>query len=181
VRIPSPDPQFTKIIELDLSTIEPSLAGPKRPHDRVPSSQIKKNFETSFVKPKTERGFARQPDEMQRSVDVKVGNKTWKLTHGSVIIAAITSCTNSSNPYVMVAAGLLAQNAVKRGLSVPAYVKTSLAPGSRVVTETSNTVDFKIPWIPWGLISSATAALPALATPALLPLIYLKLSSKMTW
>lgn len=131
----APDPQFTKVIELDLSTVEPSLAGPKRPHDRVPLSQVKQSFETSFVKPKAERGFARQPDEMQRVVDVRVGNKTWKLTHGSVIIAAITSCTNTSNPFVMVTAGLLAQNAVKRGLSVPAYVKTSLAPGSRVVTE----------------------------------------------
>ena len=117
-------PAFSQVIELDLGTIQPSLAGPRRPQDRILMKDMKSAFETALRKPKSEGGF-----------DAKTPSAVGKLQHGSVVIAAITSCTNTSNPFVMVAAGLLARKAVEKGLRVPEYVKTSLAPGSRVVTE----------------------------------------------
>jgi aconitate hydratase len=124
----SPDPVFSEILELDMGTVEPSLAGPTRPQDRVALKDMKKEFAASL----TER-FA-VPDEGVK-VAVDLGDKgEAELSHGAVLIAAITSCTNTSNPSVMLGAGLLARNAVEKGLSVPVYVKTSLAPGSRVVT-----------------------------------------------
>ncbi len=112
------------MIELDLGAIQPSLAGPRRPQDRILMKDMKIAFETALCKPKSEGGF-----------DAKTPTVTGRLQHGSLVIAAITSCTNTSNPYVMVAAGLVARKAVEKGLRVPDTIKTSLAPGSRVVTE----------------------------------------------
>ncbi|HEX9187018.1 MAG TPA: aconitate hydratase AcnA [Vicinamibacteria bacterium] len=131
----TPDPVFTDTLDLDLSTVEPSLAGPKRPHDRVPLSAMKESFRKSLTAPVKERGFGLAAGEVARSVPVEVRGQKGELKHGSVVIAAITSCTNTSNPSVMLGAGLLARKAVRRGLRVPAHVKTSLAPGSKVVTE----------------------------------------------
>jgi aconitate hydratase len=131
----SPEPVFSDTLDLDLGTVEPSLAGPKRPHDRVPLSQMKEAFRKTLTAPVKERGFGLAPGETARSVRIEVGGRATELHHGSVVIAAITSCTNTSNPSVMLGAGLLARNAVRRGLRVPPHVKTSLAPGSKVVTE----------------------------------------------
>jgi aconitate hydratase len=116
-----PDPIYNDGLELDLSTVEPSLAGPKRPQDRVALREMKSAFQVTLK------------EAFGRTADTKAGREK-ELRDGAVVIAAITSCTNTSNPSVMIAAGLLAQKAVERGLKVPAYVKTSLAPGSRVVT-----------------------------------------------
>ena len=134
----SPDPQFDQVVTLDLSTLEPSVAGPRRPQDRVALGQIGKSFHTAFDEriaggPGGSAGgvaVAAKP----RAIDIKMDGARAPLTDGSVVIAAITSCTNTSNPVVMVAAGLLAKKAVERGLTVPPTVKTSLAPGSMVVT-----------------------------------------------
>ncbi len=131
----TPDPEFTDTLELDLATVEPSLAGPKRPHDRIPLSNMKQAFEQALTAPVKERGFGLSPEETRRSVTVAFDGTRASLGHGSVVIAAITSCTNTSNPSVMLAAGLVARKALERGLKVPPYVKTSLAPGSKVVTE----------------------------------------------
>jgi aconitate hydratase len=123
----TPDPVFTKMLHLDLGDVEPSLAGPKRPQDRVPLTRAAIAFAEALDK---EYGKA-----AEAGLRVPVKGKNFDLGHGDVVIAAITSCTNTSNPYVMVAAGLLAKNAVKRGLNVKPWVKTSLAPGSQVVTD----------------------------------------------
>jgi aconitate hydratase len=131
----TPDPVFSDALELDLATVEPSLAGPKRPHDRVPLSQMKQAFRQALVAPVKDRGFGLGQAELPRAVPVELRSEKAELRHGAVVIAAITSCTNTSNPSVMLGAGLLARKAVARGLKVPAYVKTSLAPGSKVVTE----------------------------------------------
>jgi aconitate hydratase len=131
----APDPSFTDTLELDLATVEPSLAGPKRPQDRVPLSQMKSAFARALTAPIKERGFGLGEAELGRRSQVAFGGREATLGHGSVVVAAITSCTNTSNPSVMLAAGLLARNAVRRGLTVPPFVKTSLAPGSKVVTE----------------------------------------------
>jgi aconitate hydratase len=131
----TPDPVFTDTLELDLVTVEPSLAGPKRPHDRVALSAMKESFGKALTAPVKERGFGLAPEETAKSVSFEMRGKKAELKHGSVVIAAITSCTNTSNPSVMLGAGLLARKAVRRGLRVPAHVKTSLAPGSKVVTE----------------------------------------------
>jgi len=127
----APEPEFTDVIELDLSTVEPCLAGPKRPHDRVLLKNMKSAFEQALIAPVKEQGFALK--EQTLNAESKVDGVT--LKHGSVVIAAITSCTNTSNPSVLVGAGLLAKKAVEKGLQVKPYVKTSLAPGSLVVTE----------------------------------------------
>jgi len=131
----TPDPDYTESWELDLSTVEPSLAGPKRPQDRVRLTEIKKSFQTSLRAPRKERGFELSDEDLQKKAVLSTNGNGVEMTHGSVVIAAITSCTNTSNPYVMIGAGLLAQKAVARGLKVKPYVKTSLAPGSRVVTD----------------------------------------------
>ena len=131
----APEPHYSELIELDLSTIEPSVAGPKRPQDRLSLSSVKESFVKSLLAPISERGYALSPTELQARAVIGVNGGSVELKHGSVVIAAITSCTNTSNPSVMVAAGLLAKKAVERGLQVKPYVKTSLAPGSRVVTE----------------------------------------------
>jgi aconitate hydratase len=131
----TPDPEFTDTLELDLTAVEPSLAGPKRPQDRVPLSEMKEVFHQALTAPVKERGFALKPEEVTREVTFGTNGGSMKMRHGAVVIAAITSCTNTSNPSVMVAAGLVAKKALEKGLMPKAYVKTSLAPGSRVVTE----------------------------------------------
>jgi aconitate hydratase len=118
--------------------VEPSLAGPKRPQDRVALSQMKAAFAQALRAPLKDRGFALTEAEVGRTVEAKLDTAPATLRHGAVVIAAITSCTNTSNPSVMGAAGLIAQKAAARGLKVPPWVKTSLAPGSRVVTEYLN-------------------------------------------
>ncbi|QDV65848.1 aconitate hydratase AcnA [Crateriforma conspicua] len=133
-----PTLQYTKRLSLDLSTVEPSLAGPKRPQDRIPLNRMKDAFEASLTAPVGKTGFGLGGDDLARIGKVSDNGHSTEIKHGAVVIAAITSCTNTSNPSVMVGAGLLAQKAVERGLSVPHYVKTSLAPGSRVVTEYLN-------------------------------------------
>ncbi|MGE0452824.1 MAG: aconitate hydratase AcnA [Vicinamibacteria bacterium] len=130
----SPDPVFSDTLELDLSNVEPSLAGPKRPQDRVALSQMKDAFGKALQAPTKERGFGLAAGELERKTAVDFRGQA-ELRHGAVVIAAITSCTNTSNPSVMLGAGLVAKKAVARGLKVPGYVKTSLAPGSKVVTE----------------------------------------------
>ncbi len=125
----TPDPVFSDTLELDLSTVEPSLAGPRRPQDRVPLSKSKQMFHEALP-----AMLARQTKAVS-SVTVTDDGNRYDLGHGSVVIAAITSCTNTSNPSVMMAAGILAKKAVERGLVVKPWVKTSLAPGSRVVSD----------------------------------------------
>lgn len=131
----TPDPVFTDLLELDLSTVEPSLAGPKRPQDRVPLNEMKRNFRESLSAPKNNRGFELSNEAIARKAIVGTNGNQAEIGHGAVVIAAITSCTNTSNPSVMLGAGLLAKKAIERGLQTKPYVKTSLAPGSRVVSE----------------------------------------------
>jgi len=131
----TPDPEFTQVMELDLSTVEPSLAGPKRPQDRIALSEVGPTYRQMLIEPSGIKGMGLFERDLDRSGIVSKNNTAEKITHGAVVIAAITSCTNTSNPSVMLAAGLVAQKAVERGLKVKNYVKTSLAPGSLVVTE----------------------------------------------
>ncbi len=128
------DPKYTDTLELDLSTVTPSLSGPKRPQDRISLTDLKDEFEKSLTAPVGASGFGLEESLLGNSATVQNGT-TETLTHGSVVIAAITSCTNTSNPSVLIAAGLLAKKAVERGLSVKNFVKTSFAPGSQVVEE----------------------------------------------
>jgi aconitate hydratase len=131
----SPEPEFTDTLELNLDKVESSLAGPKRPQDRIPLTQMKRFFRTALTAPIKEGGFELDETELNRTEKFGANGHALSMSHGAVVIAAITSCTNTSNPSVMIAAGLLAKKAVERGLKVKPYVKTSLAPGSRVVTE----------------------------------------------
>jgi len=124
--------EYTRVVTLDLSTVTPSLAGPKRPQDRIELGNVKNNFTELFSKPTTENGFNKNPDELSKVYETTNGVR---VKNGDVLIAAITSCTNTSNPSVLLAAGLLAKKAVERGLTVAPHIKSSLAPGSRVVTE----------------------------------------------
>ncbi|HUN10371.1 MAG TPA: aconitate hydratase AcnA [Aggregatilineales bacterium] len=134
----TPDPIFTDMLELDLSTVEPSMAGPKRPQDRVLLREMKTSFEKALRTPIKERGFELAEEKVGNTATVRDNGHSAEIGHGAVVIAAITSCTNTSNPSVMIGAGLLAKKAVERGLTRKPYVKTSLAPGSRVVTEYLN-------------------------------------------
>ncbi len=129
------DPEFTDALELDLNDVVPSLAGPKRPQDRVPLSDMKSNFRKVLTAPVKERGFGLDQAKLQSKGEVRDNGHSATIQHGAVVIAAITSCTNTSNPSVMIGAGLLAKKAVEAGLTVKPYVKTSLAPGSKVVHE----------------------------------------------
>ena len=131
----TPDPEFTDTLELDLGSVVPSLAGPKRPQDRVPMSELKETFNKALSAPVKERGFELKPEAIAAEATYGTNGGSMPMKHGAVVIAAITSCTNTSNPSVLVAAGLVAKKAVEKGLNVKPYVKTSLAPGSRVVTE----------------------------------------------
>jgi aconitate hydratase len=148
---------YTKVVTLDLGTVRPSVAGPKRPQDRIELGNLKSQFTSLFSKPVNENGFAKKPADLARRVKVSVSATrlaepafaaagddagppvaeayATDIGSGDVLIAAITSCTNTSNPSVLLAAGLLAKKAVEKGLSVKPHVKTSLAPGSRVVTD----------------------------------------------
>jgi len=131
----TPDPEFTDTLELDLGSVVPSLAGPKRPQDRVAMAELKETFQKALSTPVKERGFELKPEAMTVEATYGTNGGSLKMKHGAVVIAAITSCTNTSNPSVLVAAGLVARKALEKGLAVKPYVKTSLAPGSRVVTE----------------------------------------------
>jgi len=126
---------YTATLELDLSTIQPALAGPKRPQDRVDLSNMKQHFEDSLTHDLGHHGHGLESNDLSNGAIVDLEGERFDLNHGDVVIAAITSCTNTSNPGVMLAAGLLAKNARAKGLTVKPWVKTSLAPGSRVVTE----------------------------------------------
>ncbi|MDO4668113.1 MAG: aconitate hydratase AcnA [Streptococcus sp.] len=127
-------PNYTKIVEIDLSSIRPSISGPKRPQDLISLTDAKKEFQESIVREVGVKGFGLDKGELEKVANLELEDKQYEIKTGHVAIAAITSCTNTSNPYVLMAAGLLAKNAVKRGLSVSKTVKTSLAPGSKVVT-----------------------------------------------
>lgn len=132
----TPDPEFSDLIELDLASVVPSLAGPKRPQDRIELTEMKESFNGIIRTPVDKGGYGLSDDKIAQKVAVNHPNgETSELTTGAVVIAAITSCTNTSNPSVMLGAGLLAKKAVERGLKKPAYVKSSLTPGSLVVTE----------------------------------------------
>ncbi|MFG6115004.1 aconitate hydratase AcnA [Halobacillus sp. MO56] len=141
-----PDPEFTELVEIDLSELEPNLSGPKRPQDLIPLSKMKESFNQALTAPTGPQGFGLDKDEIEKEVtfDLSDGKSTTMKT-GALAIAAITSCTNTSNPHVMLGAGLVAKKAVEKGLEVPEYVKTSLAPGSKVVTrylEDSNLMEY---------------------------------------
>ncbi|MEC8237775.1 MAG: aconitate hydratase AcnA, partial [SAR324 cluster bacterium] len=129
----TPDPEYSDLLELNLESVEPALAGPKRPQDRVPLNSMQSTWKKTLQAPMKERGFELESSQLESSVNLKDTGSS--LKHGSVVIAAITSCTNTSNPSVMMAAGLLAKKAVERGLRPKNWVKTSLGPGSRVVTD----------------------------------------------
>lgn len=127
---------YTDVIELDLTTVEAALSGPKRPQDLIPLGKTKEAFEDSIIAPLGNHGHGLNEDDLKKQVEITLSDgRSATIKTGSVVIAAITSCTNTSNPSVMLGAGLLAKKAVEKGLKVPAYVKTSLAPGSKVVTE----------------------------------------------
>jgi aconitate hydratase len=129
---------YTQTIDLDIGTVVPCVSGPKRPQDRIDLPKIKESFNTLFTAPKDKNGFGKAASD--RAASAPVGATGRSLQHGSVVIAAITSCTNTSNPSVMVAAGLVAKKAVEKGLKVNPNVKCSLAPGSRVVTDYLNEI-----------------------------------------
>ncbi len=129
------DPLFNEALELDLSTVEPSMAGPQRPQDRVLLRDMKNSFSKVLRAPIGPQGFGLDDKHIAETARIEDNGSSTEISHGAVVIAAITSCTNTSNPSVMLAAGLLAKKAVERGLTRKPYVKTSLAPGSKVVTE----------------------------------------------
>ena len=131
----TPDPEFTDTLALDLGSVVPSLAGPKRPQDQVALADMRSVFTKALTAPVKERGYELSPQQVARTGNVGTNGGSYEIGHGTVVIAAITSCTNTSNPSVMVAAGLLAKKAIEKGLTVKPQVKTSLAPGSRVVTD----------------------------------------------
>lgn len=133
----TPDPEFTETVELDLGDVETSLAGPKRPQDRITLPNMKQTFENSLTSNDPTMGFNLTQEMLANKGTFKNGQDI-EMKHGDVVIAAITSCTNTSNPSVMLGAGIVAKKAIEKGMKVPAYVKTSLAPGSRVVTEYLN-------------------------------------------
>jgi aconitate hydratase len=132
---PTLEPVYTDVVEIDLSVIEANLSGPKRPQDLLPLSKMKEEFVKAVSAPQGNQGFGLQADELEKEAVVKFNNgEETTIKTGAVAIASITSCTNTSNPYVLVGAGLVAKKAVELGMEVPKFVKTSLAPGSKVVT-----------------------------------------------
>ncbi|WP_110113311.1 aconitate hydratase AcnA [Bacillus sp. CGMCC 1.16541] len=129
------DPIFTDVVEINLAEIEANLSGPKRPQDLIPLSQMKNEFNKALSAPMGNQGFGLEATDVNKEITFKLANGTeTTMKTGAIAIAAITSCTNTSNPYVLIGAGLVAKKAVEKGLDVPSYVKTSLAPGSKVVT-----------------------------------------------
>ncbi|HLR91401.1 MAG TPA: aconitate hydratase AcnA [Balneolaceae bacterium] len=133
----TPDPVFTEVLELDLGEVETSVAGPKRPQDRISLPNMKQAFNDSLTSDDQTMGFNLTQQELANRGIFKNGQEI-EMKHGDVVLAAITSCTNTSNPSVMLGAGIVAKKAVEKGMKIPPYVKTSLAPGSRVVTEYLN-------------------------------------------
>ncbi len=131
----TPDPEYTANLELDLGTVVPSLAGPKRPQDRITLTDMKSEFKKALTAEKGLHGFGLSAEEVDKKATIGTNGGSYEIGHGALVIAAITSCTNTSNPSVLVGAGLLAKKALELGLNVAPQVKTSLAPGSRVVTE----------------------------------------------
>ncbi|MEY9979245.1 aconitate hydratase AcnA [Lysinibacillus sp. RC79] len=131
---PSLEPVYTDVLEVNLAEIEPNLSGPKRPQDLIPLSQMRTRYKEVVVAPQGTQGFGLTEDEFAKTSVAKFAEGDVEIPTGAVAIAAITSCTNTSNPYVLIAAGLVAKKAVEKGLTVPKWVKTSLAPGSKVVT-----------------------------------------------
>ncbi len=132
---PALEPVYTKVVEINLSEIEANLSGPKRPQDLIPLSEMKKEFNKAITAPQGNQGFGFDEKEINKEVVVDFANgENTTMKTGAIAIAAITSCTNTSNPYVLVGAGLVAKKAVELGMEVPKFVKTSLAPGSKVVT-----------------------------------------------
>jgi aconitate hydratase len=129
------DPEFSQVLVVELESIEPAIAGPKRPQDRIPLSQVGPTYRQVLSAPIGNKGMGLSESDLDRHGEVSNNGSTELIGHGAVVIAAITSCTNTSNPSVMLGAGLLAKKAVEKGLKVKSYVKTSLAPGSMVVTE----------------------------------------------
>jgi aconitate hydratase len=130
----SGEPEFTDMLDLDISKVEPCLSGPKRPQDRIALDKMKEEFQAALTKPINELGFELMADQVDSKVTIKDDHNS-EIGHGAVVIAAITSCTNTSDPSVLIAAGVLAQKAVEAGLTTKPWVKTSLSPGSRVVME----------------------------------------------
>lgn len=131
-----PDPVYSgAIMDLDLASVQPSLSGPKRPHDRVNMSDLKKDFQSGLTAKVGFKGFGLDEKDVKKSVKITYEGEEYELNHGSVVITAITSCTNTSNPDVMLAAGLVARKAVAKGLKVKPYIKTTLSPGSGVVKQ----------------------------------------------
>jgi len=141
----APEPEFTEIVEIDLADITPSVAGPKRPQDLVALNALPETFHESLETSPRNGGFGIASNDRDKTVEVLIKDDVHKLTHGSITIAAITSCTNTSNPTVMVGAGLLARNARKLGLNVPSFVKTSMAPGSKLVRDYLQDADLMEP------------------------------------
>jgi len=131
---PTLEPVYTDVLEVNLAEIEPNLSGPKRPQDLIPLSQMRTRYKEAVVAPQGTQGFGLTEDEFTKTSVAKFAEGDVEIPTGAVAIAAITSCTNTSNPYVLIAAGLVAKKAVEKGLTVPKWVKTSLAPGSKVVT-----------------------------------------------
>jgi aconitate hydratase len=152
------DPVYTDTLHLDLASVVPSLAGPKRPQDRVALTEAADAFAIEL-----DREFGKADDAGRR---VQVEGEDYSIGHGDVVIAAITSCTNTSNPSVMLGAGLVARNALKKGLKVKPWVKTSLAPGSQVVTDYLERAGCRMILMRWASIWWAMAAPPASAIPA---------------
>lgn len=131
-----PDPNYSgEVMQLDLGTVQGSLSGPKRPHDRVNFVDMKADFNKCMTNPVGFKGFGLEQSETTKSANFTYEGKDYTFNQGDLVIAAITSCTNTSNPDVMLQAGLLAKNAIEKGLSVKPYIKTSLSPGSHVVTQ----------------------------------------------
>ena len=130
--------KFTDVLELDLSKVEPCISGPKRPHDRIPLSNVKKDFTDCVPNKVGFKGFGVPADKIKLNHSFKYNGENHSLQHGSVVLAAITSCTNTSNPDVMIAAGLVAKKAIERGIKIKSFIKTTLSPGSGVVTKYLN-------------------------------------------
>ncbi|KAI1722602.1 aconitase family (aconitate hydratase) domain-containing protein [Ditylenchus destructor] len=129
------EPTFSEVLELDLSTVVTCVSGPKRPQDQIPLDRLHGEFRAGLFEKVTFKGFGLKPENLNKQVEIEVGGRKTALKHGSVVISAITSCTNTSNPSVMLGAGLVARKAVELGLTMPPFVKTSLSPGSGVVTK----------------------------------------------
>jgi aconitate hydratase len=128
------DLQYSSLLELDLSTVQPCVSGPKRPHDYVALNELKKDWNSSLTNPIGFKGFGLNESNLEESTKFTFNGEEFELKHGSVVIAAITSCTNTSNPGVMLAAALLCKNASERGIKIRPYIKTSLSPGSQAVS-----------------------------------------------